>query len=258
MWCANIVSRTLMLEQPMKIELSLLDEDQFGFKAARAVDVTAESLPEVMSFCQHHAVQFLIARTDVSELKAAQAMERQGFLLMDTLVYAGRDIVSRPIPADDSEKVRIRSFRPGEEEQIRIIAVEAFHNYGGHYHADERLDRKKCDAVYESWAIRSCFSREMAEAVLVAEQNNMIAGFTTLKLNQAGEGDIRLFAVAPWAQRQGIARSLMIGSMNWCREKGLSRTVISTQITNYAMRKVWTRLGFEPTRAFYTFHRWFD
>jgi hypothetical protein len=33
--------------------------------------------------------------------------------------------------------------------------------------------------------------------------------------------------------------------------------LISTQITNVAVQKVWTRLGFEPSRSYYTFHKWF-
>ena len=243
----------------MKISLSLLDEDQFGFKTARAVDVTAESLPEIMTFCHDHEVQMLVARTDVNELKAVQAMEKHGFLLMDTLVYSVRDVVSRSIPPDDNERVLVRPFRHGDEEQIRAVAAAAFQGYGGHYHADERLDRAKCDAVYESWAVRSCFSESMADVVLVAEQGHAVVGFVTLLIDDAGdEGDIRLFAVAPQAQRQGIARSLMIGAMAWCQDQGLSRTIISTQITNFAMRKVWSRLGFEPLYAFYTMHKWFD
>ena len=243
----------------MRIALSLLDEDQFGIKTARAVDVTVASLPEIMAFCHKHEVQMLVARADVSELKAVQAMEQHGFLLMDTLVYSMRDVVSRSIPHDDNENVLVRPFDLGDEEQIRAVAAAAFQGYGGHYHADERLDRAKCDAVYESWAVRSCFTESMADVVMVAVQRHAVVGFATVLLNDAGdEGDIRLFAVSPQAQRQGIARSLMIGAMQWCREQKAMRTTISTQITNFAMRKVWSRLGFEPLYAFYTMHKWFD
>ena len=34
--------------------------------------------------------------------------------------------------------------------------------------------------------------------------------------------------------------------------------VLSTQVTNLAVQKVWSRLGFEPSRSYYTFHLWFD
>jgi GNAT superfamily N-acetyltransferase len=243
----------------MKIELSPLEKERFGFKTARAVDVTAGTLAEIMDFCRVHAVQFLIARIDASELKAVQEAEKQDFLLMDTLMYAKRDVLTSPIPLNENTNVLVRPYRPGDEMQIRAVAVGAFRDYGGHYHADERLDRRKCDEVYEDWAVNSCVSDGLADIVLVAEHAGSIASFVALRTNQVtDEGEIRLFAVAPWAQRQGIARSLMLASMAWCRDQGRSSLLISTQIINYPMRKVWTRLGFEPVRAVYTFHRWFD
>ena len=43
-----------------------------------------------------------------------------------------------------------------------------FSGYLGHYHADPRLDRAKCDEVYLSWAERSCVDPSVASKVLVA------------------------------------------------------------------------------------------
>ena len=66
-----------------------------------------------------------------------------------------------------------------------------------------------------------------------------------------------MFGVAPEAQGRGIYRSLMIGAMLWFRTRGTARMVVSTQVTNAAVQKVWTRLGFEPWKSNYTFHKWF-
>jgi GNAT superfamily N-acetyltransferase len=83
-------------------------------------------------------------------------------------------------------------------------------------------------------------------------------GFATLRLNNPEEGEGVLFGVGPLAQGQGIYRSFMIHGMEWCLQQGMTRMVVSTQITNIAVQKVWTRLGFEPSHAYYTFHKWFD
>jgi GNAT superfamily N-acetyltransferase len=80
----------------------------------------------------------------------------------------------------------------------------------------------------------------------------------SLKLIEANEADGGLFGVAPSARGKGIAQALMLGALEWCQTKGLRRMLISTQITNLASQKVWVRLGFEPSHAFYTFHKWFD
>ena len=239
------------------VYLSAIDEERFGIRTARAPEVTLQVLPSVIEFCRNNAVKLLIARCLVSELRAAQAMEREGFQLMDTLVYYGRDLVQTPVPSDVG-KVKWRPMQRGEEEKIKTVAAESFRGYLGHYHADERLDRAKCDEVYTSWTLRLCNSVEPANAVLVAELDGSIVAFVAMRVNNPAEGEPVLGGVTPSAQGQGIYGSLMINSMKWCLSKALSRIVISTQITNLAVQKVWTRLGFEPSHAHYTFHKWFD
>jgi GNAT superfamily N-acetyltransferase len=239
------------------VSLSAIDEERFGIRVARASRVTLGALPAVLDFCRANNVVLLIARCPVSELRAAQAMERQGFLLMDTLVYYARDLGRNAVPPDTG-KATVRPVGPGEAEAVRAVAAESFRGYVGHYHADGRLDRAKCDEAYASWALRSCVSREVADDVLVAVLDDSIAGFATLRMNGPGEGEGVLFGVHPAAQGQGIYRSLMIAGMEWCRLRGATRMVVSTQITNWAVQKVWTRVGFEPSHADYTFHKWFD
>src|SRR5437588_8541868 len=107
-------------------------------------------------------------------------MESLGFSLMDTLVYYTFDLVKRAIP-DDSPRARVRKFVPGDKPQIETVAAAAFEGYYGHYHADSRLDRSKCDEGYVSWAVRSCISKQVAAEVLVAERDNRIIGFLTLR-----------------------------------------------------------------------------
>jgi hypothetical protein len=49
----------------------------------------------------------------------------------------------------------------------------------------------------------------------------------------------------------------MVAAMAWLAARGRTRMVVSTQITNLAVQKVWARLGFEPSSSYYTLHRWF-
>lgn len=243
-------------DAPMVV-LSPLDRERFGIETAKASHVSLETLPAVIDFCRAHDVILLISRCLTSELQAAQAMERQGFGLMDTLVYYARSLSKTPVPTD-SGQAALRPVRPGEEGTVQAVAANAFQGYMGHYHADPRLDRTQCDRVYTDWAYRSCISREVADEVLVAEVEGAIAGFATLRLNGPEESEGVLFGVASWAQSRGIYRSLMIRGMEWSVAQGATRMVVSTQITNIAVQKVWTRLGFEPSRSYYTFHKWFS
>jgi len=246
-----------MNSQVPLVGLSAIDQDRFGIRTARAPQMTLTALPAVIDFCRKHDVVLLIVRCLVSELRTVQAMEREGFSLMDTLVYYGRDLVKHPIPSD-SGGVKVRPMQQGEEHAVKAVATESFSGYFGHYHADERLDSAKCDAIYPDWAFRSCVVRGATDEVLVADLDGSIAGFATLHLNSPEEGEGVLFGIAPRAQRRGIYRSFMIRGMEWCSSRGRTRMVVSTQITNIAVQKVWVRVGFEPSHAWYTLHKWFD
>ena len=237
--------------------LSEIDEERFGVRTARATQVTGDHLPGILEFCQNKNVKFLIARCSVSELGVVQSMEKAGFFLMDTLLYYARDLVKMPIPVDRGDYF-VRPIQAGENVQVSAIASVSFKDYLGHYHADPRLERSLCDEAYASWAVSSCDSREVADEVLVAVDGETILGFATLRFNSKQEGEGVLFGVAPQVQGRGIYRSLMVRAMEWFLAKGRTRMVVSTQITNVAVQRVWTRLGFELSHACYTFHKWFD
>ena len=241
----------------MPVRLSALDRARFGLRIAIARPVMLDVLPDLLNYCRDNHVVLLIARCPTSEHQAVQEMEREGFLLMDTLVYYGRDLVGHPIPQYAGPAV-IRPFRPGEEHAVKTVAKEAFRGYVGHYQADQRLERSQCHAVYPDWAFRCCVSRDVADEVLVAELDGSIVGFAALRINSPEEAEGLLFGVAPRARRRGIYRSLVVQGMDWCLRQGTVCMMISTQITNVVAQRVWTQLGFELCHSLYTFHKWFD
>jgi len=243
--------------ETLNVQLSAIDEERFGVRTAKASSVTLNQLPAVIEFCRANQVKFLIARCPAYELLTAQAMERQGFTLMDTLVYYSRRLATAPIPPL-ADHLTIRPVRQEEAKQVSALTAKVFRSYQGHYHADPQLDAEQSDAVYTSWAYRSVVSREVAHEVLVAEREGTIAGFITLRVHSPEAGEVPLYGVDPSVQGHGIGRNLIIGALRWFEAQNVVKMFISTQITNLSSQKVWVRLGFEPTQAHYTFHKWFD
>jgi len=242
------------------VAFSEVDSEQFGVRVARA-HVEGKNLPQALEFCAAERINLLIARCTTKELRVAQEMEGLGFLLMDTLVYYSFDLTKHAIP-DDSSAAHVRKFTLDDKAQVESVAAAAFKGYLGHYHADSRLDPRKCDEGYVSWAVRSCTSKQVATEVLVAEREKKIVGFLTLRLNRPklnGPKEVEgvLFGVTPEAQGAGVGRSLMVEGLKWCKGQEAKRMIISTQTTNVAVQKVWCRVGFEPVRSLYTFHKWF-
>jgi len=245
------------MPDPPRVLLSRLDEERFGYRTAKAYNITRDDLAPILSFCRTKEVELLIARCRATELDVAQAMEREGFHLMDTLIYYDFKFDKLPIPTNSSD-VLVRPMRSGEQGAIKNVARYSFEGYFGHYHADERLDKSTCDEVYIDWAYRSASSEGVADVVLVASDGARIVGFATLKMNNPDVGEGILFAVSPEAQGQGVYRAFMVKGMEWCSAQGAKRMMVSTQIINIAVQKVWARLGFEANNAYYTFHKWFD
>ncbi|HNY50366.1 MAG TPA: GNAT family N-acetyltransferase [Smithella sp.] len=240
-----------------QVFLSDIDTGRFGVQTARAAQVTVDTLQSVLDFCHAHNVKLLIARCDANDLKTIQAMESNGFFLTDTLLYYQCDIHQAPkFPV--LSKGLIRPVHPGEAQMVKNLAIEAFRGYVGHYHADPRLDQKQCDEAYASWAYRSCLQKDIADQVLVAEQDGSLKGFVVLKLHTPEEGQLVLNAVHPEAQSSGVYFALVSAAMLWCFQQGAKRITTSTHLPNIAVQKVWARHGFWLTHADCTFHKWFD
>jgi GNAT superfamily N-acetyltransferase len=184
-------------------------------------------------------------------------MERRGFLLTETTLFLVRDLVKTAVPPHDG-RLLIRPFGPGDEPTVRAIAAQSFHGYFGHYHADSRLDPAKCDEAYVDWAARSCVSPQLADAVFIAEADDTVVGFLTLKRNGPDEGQPMLSGVLPQNRGQGVYRLLIRNGLEWARSFGAVRSVAAVHVANVGVLRTLVKLGYEPAYAYYTFHKWFD
>jgi hypothetical protein len=82
--------------------------------------MTSENIPAINAFCRERKVLLLIGRCPVSNLEVMQAMERDGFLLMDTLIYYShnlQELSALPSVYD----IEIRPFKPDEMEDVRQL-----------------------------------------------------------------------------------------------------------------------------------------
>jgi ribosomal protein S18 acetylase RimI-like enzyme len=236
------------------VRISTLDTDHFGVVTARADGVSASELPSVQRFCAANEVELLIARCTVGDTAAANAMIANDFLLMDTLVYYGRDLVA--FPSNELVTEPAEQISSSDLDQVASIARECFQNYSGHYHADLRLNRQACTEVYVSWARTLCEADTPDVFVLVSGPPGRRTGFSAFRL-AADRGELVLGAVLPVARGQDLYRQLTVLGMRRLQAMGARRFITSTQLSNWAAQASWVRAGLRPTHAYYTFHRWF-
>lgn len=235
--------------------VSELDELRFGIRTVRGSVTSSEQVLDLVTDAREQGARLLIVRCPADDLSTAHALESANGHLMDVLVYFARTLAAESLPADNP-RVDIRFGGPIDAAAVAGIAEAAFRGYYGHYHADPRLRREDCDEVYTSWARRACETEGVADAILIAEQESGLAGFMTLRMNSPEEGEAVLGGVDPAVQGKGIYRSLLVRAMSWVAAQGGATMIVTTQISNRAVQKVWIRLGFEPDRAYLTFHVW--
>jgi len=244
----------------VNISLSNIDRDRFGVVTAKATLDGSEPVPAVMQWCGEHGVQMLIARCATTQLAQVQQLEQAGCFLTDTLVYfSKRHIARHEVALPDGYSARLATG--ADAEAVGALAGLTFEGYFGHYHVDPRLDKRDADLVYSSWAANSCGNTAVADAVVLIEHSGAdgrsIAAFATLKVHSAQEFEGVLFGVHPGHQGKRLYHALMQLAQNWASERAIAHMIVSTQVTNLSVQKVWCRQGFEPSRSYYTFHKWF-
>lgn len=240
----------------MPIEINNLETTRFGVVAARIVDAAAS--PAVIDkAARARGVQMLTGRVEVSDLPRVHAFERAGYQLMDTLVYYDRHLEYLPprvaLPGGLTCRLAVSEDAPA----VAAVARAGFHGYMGHYHADPRLDDAAADAAYVEWAETSTAGVSPDAPVLIIENGDRVVAFLTLHRESPNDMELVLSAVAPECHGQGLYAMLIAEAFPLSRTAGAKRVVTSTQINNYAVQRVWSRLGFVHCRSLYTFHKWF-
>ena len=237
------------------VSRSAIDSSRFGIEVAKAAPASLGEWAAALAWGAQNGIALLIARIDAADLTLAQQMEKDGAFLTDALV---RFRCARLEPARERRgAIAVRSAGVGDAAALRDLARRSFAGYVGHYHADPRLERAACDETYADWAFRACTDRGVADEVLLAVESGKALGFAALRITAPEEADGMLFGVDPAARGRGVYRSLLDAFLAWSARRGARSAVYSTQLANTTAQRAVARIGFEPDRAFLTFHKWF-
>ncbi len=230
---------------------------RFGAKVARADNITHDTFPDVLAYCQSEAVELMMLRCDVRDLAVVHAASGAGFEMMDTIVYT---VANPALVATTAAPCGfpLRSAVQSDSGAVARLARQAFTDYVSHYHADPRLRHHASD-IYEEWAQRLCERQTDDSPVIIAEEEGVLAGFAALRRGESRrEADCELVAVAPSMAGRGVFKGLLCGAADWACKNGVVNLTYSTQIQNTQVLKTITRYGFSFESAKHTFHKWFD
>jgi GNAT superfamily N-acetyltransferase len=242
----------------MQLRFEERERERFGYRMARLIlDSTCKKADgqRIVEMCRSSSVEMLTLRVPTDKVALVQTLEALEFRTMDCLVYY--ECATEDLPPANPVTVEIREATGEDATAVAEVARLCFSDYCSHYHSDARLDRAKVSEGYVDWAKRSCGDREVASCVYVPIVDGIITGFITLRQNSPTEGEGVLNAVHPRFGGTGIYGQLINRSKHWCRDNGMKRMIISTQIDNLKVQRAWSNRGFHLYKSYYTLHRWF-
>jgi len=233
--------------------LSPLDSSRFGLKVMRGKFLSVDSKALARNIFDSNC-DVAIVRVPSSS-SGLEGISRWALPVLhaDTLVYYRCDFDKyQPKLLRNTDLV----FRKAEERDmpnLRGMIAETFRGYVSHYHANPLFPREAILAGYQEWAEGHALSE--GTTLWVAERAGNIAAFAACSESRDGKvGEGVLYGVSPDEAGSGIYGDLIRHTQADFAGRGFSTMLVSTQVGNFAVQKVWAREGFHLFEAWDTYH----
>jgi ribosomal protein S18 acetylase RimI-like enzyme len=191
---------------------------------------------------------FVTAKLRADQVVEAGQLQDLGFRCIDTaLIFEASELA---LPAGDT---RVRLARAADRGAVKVLAGRAF--VCSRFHLDPALPKWLAHRVKAAWA-DNFFIGKRGDAMVVAEQNGVVAGFLQLLWSGAGVLVIDLIAVALDSARRGLARAMIgfaaaNGTGDQRRPRGFR---VGTQAANTPSVRLYESLGFRLVQAQFVLH----
>ncbi len=205
----------------------------------RIVERTREDL-------KANGIEYALARIPAEDVVLAQAMEVQGFKIVDGIItFACQASTTRPAPIPS---LQVRGATDDDTEAVVTLAGSAFSR--DRFHQDPEISDSLADQVHREWARNACLGK-VADVVLVAEDDEGICGFLSCGRHSRYPftedrhvAVIGLVATASRARGRGVASILTQAAVNWALQVGAKWVVVGTQFANVGAARLYQRCGF--------------
>src|SRR5690349_21524284 len=159
------------------------DTDILGFRSAKITFLgSKKDIPFLIKDLKKNKIQYATYRIETNKMPVVQALEAEGFLLVDGIVALEADI-----SGSFKKQKHIALAKKTEWKKLTVLAGSVF--YANRFFNDPLIEKKRANKIYEEWILNS-LKKNVADEVLVFK-NKKIAGFITLQ----NSGHIPLIAV---------------------------------------------------------------
>ncbi len=192
----------------------------------------------------NNSVDLAIIRVPVESIHNLYRLENLNipYIVADTLVYYKVRLSDYQINQIINKDIEFIECAEKNIVELRKIVSEIFQEYHNHYYSNPYLNRNDILEGYIEWAINYIRTIKKDRFVfLVKKQNNYIAFLTCSISFKKKEGIIVLNGVLSSESGKLIYSDMIRFIQSYMKNLGIERIVISTQVHNYAVQKVWIR-----------------
>jgi RimJ/RimL family protein N-acetyltransferase len=231
------------------------DTEFFGVRIGRVeiTRLTADLVSEVLDWARRHQLQCLYFLCDPDHDESVGIAEANGFHLVDIRMVLAKGLEGM-IPHQSKPLVQIRPFHSEDLPGLQQIA-SSIYGYTRFYY-DKHFDRQRVSEMYREWITKSCYG--YADAVLVARNEEIVAGYITCHLDSPQRGRIGLVGVDENMRGVGVGIALVHSALEYFSRRGVSRVEVATQGRNFSAQRLYQRAGFQTQSLHLWYHKWFE
>lgn len=226
-------------------QLDNFDSEVFGFKVAKVTNLDPEGVRGLIKDLIKNKIKYATHRIQSNNFPVIHALERSDFILVDGLISFNldtslvkvEDIANEIREANKNDLNKLKNLTSGLYSLNRIFN-------------DPLISKNNANEFYMRWVKNSLLGKA-ADLVLVWEEEKKILGYITLQK----KGQIPLLGVSPEARGKGIAKKLVMSSLNKFKEWGVEIVTVETQAGNISALRVYQDCGFKIINSFLTL-RW--
>jgi hypothetical protein len=226
--------------------------------------VLGQLLDEVLRHAASRGIDLLTCKVQPLQFAAIHALERHGFLLMDTLLDFFFDFSRTPFdkitPPQRLDRLHVRTTNPEDLPELLALTEIAFAKHFGRYNADPKMPAGTGTKVYQEW-VRSSFNGA-ADWILIAEVNGQIAGYSVWKKASALEvkhsfdiARCTLAGIHPDFFGRSLYTTLTFEGMRIAHEFA-NHLDGPAHVSHYPVHRGMLKLGWKIAGVRHSFHKW--
>jgi len=226
--------------------------------------VLDQLLDEVQRHAASRGIHLLTCKVQPLQFAAIHALERYGFLLMDTLLDFFFNFSRTPFdkisPPQRLDGLQVRLANPEDLPDLLALTETAFAKHFGRYNSDPKMPAGTGTKVYQEW-VRSSFTGA-ADWILIAEVNDQIAGYSVWKKASALEvkhsfdiARCTLAGIHPEFFGRGLYTTLTFEGMRIAQQFA-NHLDGPAHVSHYPVHRAMLKLGWKIAAARHSFHKW--